>query len=137
MVKFKKTTVYIAAGILVLAALIIGSGATGFAIFNNEDDNGNDNEPVNAEMKEFNDCLAEKGVVIYGANWCPYCTDLVEALGGYNAVESVYVECTEEQQRCTEEMIGRGVPEIQINGELYEGPRTLEALSEATGCQLN
>ena len=87
-------------------------------------------------MKAFNDCLADEGMVIYGSDWCPACSQLVEMLGGYEAVSSVYVECTEEQQKCQQEMIGTGVPEIQIDGEMYEGARELEALGKATGCEL-
>ncbi len=87
------------------------------------------------QLKEFNDCLADEGMVIYGSDWCPACSQLVEMLGGYEAVSSVYVECTEEQQKCQQEMIGTGVPEIQIDGEMYEGARTLEALGGATGCE--
>jgi len=57
-------------------------------------------------------------------------------MGGYDAVESVYVECTEEQQRCSEETKTGYVPEIQIDGRLYEGSITIEALGEATGCEI-
>lgn len=88
------------------------------------------------KLKEFNDCLAENGMVIYGSDWCPFCTELVEKLGGYEAVENVYVECTENQELCQEEMIGTGVPEIQINGEMYQGERTIEAIAQATGCEV-
>jgi len=95
----------------------------------------NDNKE-NLFFKEFNECLAENGVVIYGTHWCPACNQLVEMLGGHDAVNSVYVECTEEQQRCAEEAQTGYVPEIQIDGELYENIRTLEGFSEATGCPL-
>jgi glutaredoxin len=86
------------------------------------------------DLKGFNECLANNGVTIYGSTTCPYCQQLVTLLGGHDSVESVYVECTTNQERCRNEMIGSGVPEIQINGEMYQGPRTIESLSTATGC---
>ena len=92
-------------------------------------------EPA-SDMKAFNDCLAEQGMKIYGADWCPHCKTVVATLGGYDAVSSVYVECTEQQARCQSEMVGTGVPEIQFNGNVYRGARTIEAFSDLTGCAL-
>ncbi len=88
------------------------------------------------EMAELNECLAENGMTIYGMEWCPACSQLVETLGGKEAVEPVYVECTEaeNEQRCSEERQSSGVPEIQIDGELYGGERSPERLAEAVGC---
>jgi len=86
------------------------------------------------KLKEFNDCISENGIVIYGMEWCPACSQLVEMLGGYGVVDSVYVECTEEQQRCAEETQTGYVPEVQLNGEIYEGSRNFQGFSEATGC---
>ena len=90
------------------------------------------------DMAGFNQCLSENGVVIYGTEWCPACSSLIESLGGYESAGPVYVECAdpENEQRCREEMKGNAVPEIQINDELYEGQNTPEGLSEATGCQI-
>lgn len=90
------------------------------------------------DMAEFNQCLAEEGMTIYGMEWCPDCKDLVESLGGAQAVEPVYVECTkpENEQKCHEERQGADVPEIQIDGELYNGERSPERLAEVTGCKL-
>ena len=91
-------------------------------------------EEETAELKKFNDCLADEGLVIYGSETCPHCQNLVKTLGGYDAASSVYIECMEDQQRCAEEMKGQGVPEIQINGEKFDGGRSIEILAEATGC---
>ncbi|MFP4403909.1 MAG: peptidylprolyl isomerase [Candidatus Woesearchaeota archaeon] len=114
-------------------------------IYEEKLDNDNDNDAGNMDgsgnlelsnLKEFNECLADSGMVIYGSSTCPYCGQLVELLGGSDAVKPVYVECTENQERCISEMIGKGVPEIQLNGELYEGQRTIENLAEATNCSI-
>lgn len=86
------------------------------------------------KISVFIDCLAEKGVKIYGANWCGWTKKLVvETLGGFDIAAPIYVECTENEELCSSEGI-TGYPTIKINGELYTGPRTFEGLSEATGC---
>lgn len=87
------------------------------------------------EVIKFNECLAEKGFVIYGAEWCGYCQQLVTLLGGYEAIESVYIECVDDKNKalCSEKL-GGGYPTIRINDELYSGARTFEAFSQATGC---
>ncbi len=86
------------------------------------------------ELSAFNDCLADNGMVIYGSDTCPACRALVSLLGGYDVASSVFVECGKNRERCNEETQTGYVPEIQLNGELYEGGRTLEALGELTGC---
>jgi hypothetical protein len=86
-------------------------------------------------LKEFNDCLADNGMVIYGLVTCPHCTTLVNKLGGYDKVENLYIECTKERQICNDEEI-KSVPSIKINGEIYQGQRTLENFSQLTGCSL-
>ena len=91
---------------------------------------------VNEEMSDLINCLAEEGVVIYGSEWCPFCADLVDNFGGYDIIDPIYVECTEEDQRCQEEMIGRGVPEIQVEGEVYEGSRSPSDVAEKFNCEL-
>ena len=116
--------------LITIISLFILSGCYG-----NNQDNENNQQNINS-LKDFNECLADNGMLIYGSSWCPACNALVETLGGYEKVKPIYVECTEEEQRCTEETKTSYVPEIQINGEVYEGPRTLEALSQLTGCKL-
>jgi hypothetical protein len=90
-------------------------------------------EEQKAEIISFNDCLAEKGIKIYGANWCGYTKALVENLGGFELVNSVYVECTEDEELCAEKNIA-GYPTILLDGEKISPARNFEGLSEATGC---
>lgn len=86
------------------------------------------------KISVFIDCLAEKGVKIYGANWCGWTKKLVvETLGGFNIASPIYVECTENEELCSQE-VETGYPTTKINGVLYEGERTFEGLSEVTGC---
>ena len=86
------------------------------------------------KLSEFSSCLAENGIKIYGANWCGWTKKLaVDTLGGFDVAGDAYIECTEEGELCSQEGI-RGYPTIKLNGEGYEGARTLESLGEATGC---
>jgi hypothetical protein len=81
-------------------------------------------------------CLVESGVVIYASRTCPACFALAESFGGYAKVETLFVECNDNPARCQTEMQTGYVPEIQINGILYDGPRSLDSLAKVTGCNL-
>jgi thiol-disulfide isomerase/thioredoxin len=107
----------------------------GNVINNNNTNNNNNGNNINS-MLEFNECLAEKGIVIYGSEWCPACQSLVETLGGYDKVKSVYVECNTNPQRCANEAKTEYIPEIQFNGEVYKGQKTIQALSSLTNCPM-
>lgn len=85
------------------------------------------------ELQSFVNCLDKSGVKIYGAEWCSHCQELVNRLGGYDTVDPIYVECTENKQLCQEKGI-QAYPTILINGSEYQGARTYQELSQATGC---
>lgn len=117
-------------GVIVLAGVVNDNGSAELTSPEEEE------EVVEeiGEMESFVNCLDDKNVTIYGSSWCPYCTDLVEDFGGYDIVDPIYVECTEEGEICGEEQKTTYVPEIQIKGEVYEGPRSFEGFTEKTGC---
>ncbi len=113
---------------------------------NNEE---NEDEPVESEegnmeefeeedqgMSQFITCLAENDLVIYGLETCPACGQLADSFGGYEKIKPIYVECSEEVDRCRDETKTSYVPEIQIQGELYRGSRDLASIGEEAGCQL-
>lgn len=89
-----------------------------------------------SQLEDLIVCLNDADVVIYGTPTCPYCTKLVDSLGGSNVVEPIYVNCFEEEARCREEMKGRGVPEIQIEGEMYQGSRDPQDIASVVGCEI-
>lgn len=133
---------------LVLLAILVG----GLIYFSRDDveqeENGQDEEieavlneqeaPVSAEAPsaEFIDCLVEAGMVVYASKTCPACTDLANNFGGYDAVEELFVDCNEEPEICQEYAKTGYVPEIQFNGEVFDGGRTMEAFADLTGCEL-
>lgn len=89
------------------------------------------------EISALVNCLAENNVVIYGSATCPACLELANSFGGYEAIKPIYVECTDQQERCIREMQTNYVPEIHINGEVYNGPRSPEILADITGCEMD
>ncbi len=95
-----------------------------------------ENNELEASEDDFIQCFIDQGMVIYGSRTCPACAQLAQELGGYNKMGSLFVECSEESDRCMNEMKTNYVPEIQINGELYQGPRDIESLSRITSCEL-
>ena len=98
--------------------------------------NKKEENEINQANSGFIQCLSEKGIIIYGTRTCPACSYLEESLGGYELIDKIFVDCAEDNGRCSEEMKTKFVPEVQINGILYEDIITPEILAEETGCKL-
>jgi hypothetical protein len=84
---------------------------------------------------EFAQCLATRGVTMYGASWCSHCQNQKLQFG--DAFRFVnYVECTKEIKLCTDKNI-QGFPTWDFNGgERLVGEQSLEKLSAQSGCPL-
>lgn len=85
-------------------------------------------------------CLTEKGMKFYGAYWCSWCKQQKELFG--KAVQYLpYIECIDEETdemsaECEEAGID-GFPTWETpSGEKSSGFKTLEELSELSGCPL-
>jgi hypothetical protein len=93
-----------------------------------------------SRLDSFAQCMAGKGVKMYGLYWCAHCADQ-EAMFGSSFQYIPYVECGikgshQEEPRCLEAGV-KNFPTWQFaNGELIEGPQTLPFLSARTGCRL-
>lgn len=86
-------------------------------------------------LDKFAKCLADNDATMYGAEWCGHCKNQKEMFGdSFKYVN--YVECPENQQLCSE-MDVTGYPTWIINGESKPGAKSLETLSELTGCSLS
>ncbi len=136
-----KNVVAILIAILIIGAAIFVIGSTDSPTATPEGEDEQVEDVTNQEMRDFVDCLAENDFVIFGASWCPACGQLAESFGGYDIIEPIYVECTEEgtveeRERCENETKMAYVPEIQIAGEVYEGSRDLNVLGDQVGCEL-
>ncbi len=103
---------------------------------NNEEDSDELGAIDNEETVDLIDCLRKEGIVIYGSKTCPACAQLASSFGGYDVIEKIYVECTEDYDRCGEEKKTGYVPEIQIKGDLYEEGRSPAQLAAAVGCEI-
>lgn len=80
--------------------------------------------------------LSDKGVVMYGAYWCPHCADQKKLFG--SAFKYVnYVECDAKGKDARPALCQlkgiKGFPTWEIGGKLYEGTRPLEELAKLTG----
>jgi len=93
-----------------------------------------------SSLENFAKCLSEKGMKFYGASSCGWCAKEKELFA--EAVEYLpYVECVDEESgelitECQEAGIS-GFPTWKFpNGELVSGFKTLEELSELSGCSI-
>ncbi len=100
-----------------------------------ENDSRQDENKESDKIGQLVDCLEEKNMVIYGSKTCPACANLADSFGGYDKIEQIYVECTDDWDRCQSEKKTGYVPEIQIDGELYEEGRSLSLLASYVGCE--
>ena len=91
-----------------------------------------------APYDEFVQCLTDKGVLFYGAFWCPHCRDQKE-LFGKSASKLPYVECSTADGKnqlsiCAEKEIKSYPTWTFADGEIVASLMTLEQLSTKTGC---
>ena len=80
--------------------------------------------------------LTNIGSTMYGAYWCPYCTEQ-KNLFGKDFVHINYVECDPKGSNpnpalCKEKNI-TGYPTWEINGKMHQGVYSLEQLSSLSG----
>lgn len=84
---------------------------------------------------EFAKCLTEKGVIMYGTDWCPHCRNQ-KAMFGKSFRYVNYVNCEVEKAKCDIAGI-RAYPTWIINGKTYLGTRDLIELANLSGCRIN
>ncbi len=106
-------------------------------IFDDQEDEQEETNEIdgNEDIGELIECLEKENFIIYGSATCPYCLELVDMFGGYEKIDPIYVECTEEQEVCQENNI-TSVPAIFIDNQPYQGERSIKAFAEAVNCQL-
>jgi hypothetical protein len=91
---------------------------------------------------DFAKCLKDRHVVMYGAYWCPHCSEQKEKFGA-SFEYAPYIECgvqgdtRAEQQVCKDADI-KHFPTWQFppTGERAERVFSLQELSDRTGCSL-
>lgn len=110
--------------LIVIVAVAIG----GFILMK---DRGRDTN----RLDDFAKCLADKGIVMYGADWCPHCQNEKKAFGkSFRFVP--YVECPDDPKRCLAAGISGFPTWIFPDNKKLEGEQGLLKLSEKSGCRL-
>ncbi len=88
-----------------------------------------------ASLDAFAQCLAEKNVTMYGAEWCSHCKKQ-KAMFGSSFSYVPYVECPDNIQACLAKGI-QGYPTwIGPDRVLRTGEQELSKLAEISGCSL-
>ncbi len=101
---------------------------SGFTVLKN-------NDRQTGYFDEFAKCLANKGIVMYGADWCPHCQNEKKLFGdSFRFVP--YVECPNDPQKCLKEGIERYPTWMFKDGKKLIGEQGLEKLSQESECQL-
>lgn len=92
-------------------------------------------EKADSAMDSFAQCLASKNIAMYGAKWCSHCQKQKAGFGeSFKYV--LYMECSENAQKCLDAGI-QGYPTwILTDGKKLQGYQELEKLAEASGCEL-
>lgn len=110
--------------------LILGFASVGFLAWNQI------KPPVdNPALDAFAQCLQEKNVVMYGAEWCGHCQNQKKMFG--SAFDFVkYVECPQNIQLCLAKGVSGYPTWLFPDGKKLEGEQSLEALSKLSRCTI-
>ncbi len=81
---------------------------------------------------DFAQCLTEKGVKMYGTEWCSHCQNQKKAFGkSFGYVD--FVDCDVDKNEC----LAAGVtsyPTWRIDGTNYRGEQHFPRLAQLSGC---
>lgn len=115
--------------LVIVAIIVAGIGASFFV------------RAAPSQLDGFAQCLKDKGVVFYGAFWCPHC-QATKKMFGSAARLLPYVECStpngqEQLQVCKDKGV-QSYPTWTFPNSTttLTGERTLKELSELSGCPL-
>jgi|TARA_Y100000310_G_scaffold345277_1_gene463345 glutaredoxin len=109
---------------LVIVGLIIGLSSYG--LFKSATGPG--------EYDNLANCLTNKGIKMYGTDWCSHCKDQ-KVLFGKSFKKVDYVNCDTRKQDCRDAGVS-GYPTWIINGEQYSGTQSLSELARLSECTL-
>ncbi len=92
-------------------------------------------KPSTAEQLALSDWLRKRGVIFYGAWWCPACFQQKNLFGKQAGNQLPYVECDKEEagrERCSAAGV-RVFPTWVQGGQRLEGVQTVEELKAWSG----
>ncbi len=80
-------------------------------------------------------CLAEKGAVVYGTEWCPHCKTQKKMFGSESKEFLNFIDCDKKAGLCQRKGI-TGYPTWKFSdGSELGGARQLEELAKKSGCE--
>jgi len=85
-----------------------------------------------AQVTQLAECLSASGAVLYGADWCPYTHQQIQAFGDAFG-HITYVECTEQPSVCDQAGVS-SYPTWVIDGQVHPGLCDLSTLAAMSGC---
>ena len=92
-------------------------------------------EKAGGELDSFAQCLASKGITMYGAEWCSNCQNEKNRFG--NSFRLVpYVECPADPKRCLSAGVAAYPTWIFPDDKKLVGEQGLQKLSDESGCPL-
>lgn len=86
------------------------------------------------EYDTFATCTNEKGLVMYGTDWCPHCQNQ-KALFGSSFENVNFVNCDFNEAECNTNGV-TGYPTWKLGIQKFSGVQSLEKLAALTGCEL-
>ena len=87
------------------------------------------------KLDEFAQCLSDKGLIMYSAEWCSHCQNEKRAFGdSFKFI--TYIECPVEVQKCLTAGIEAYPTWIGSDGRKLIGEQGIEKLSEESGCEI-
>lgn len=93
--------------------------------------------PSNPAQIALAEHLAASGARMYGAYWCPHCTNQKKLFGREAVRVLPYIECDPQGQNAQPALCQaaniRAFPTWEINGQLYLGTQSLEKLASLSG----
>ncbi|MBI2465997.1 MAG: hypothetical protein HYV66_02070 [Candidatus Sungbacteria bacterium] len=87
------------------------------------------------QLDEFAQCLSDKGIIMYGAEWCSHCQAQKELFDqSFRYIN--YVECPQDPQKCLSVGVEAYPTWLMPDGQKLVGEQSLETLSQKTTCLL-
>ena len=86
-------------------------------------------------------CIKDKGVIFYGAFWCPHCAKTKQMFGS-SAKLLPYTECStpdgqKQTQICIDKKIQSYPTWIKPDGTSINGEHTIKEIADFAGCQIS
>ncbi len=83
----------------------------------------------------FAQCLTQKGVVMYGTEWCSHCQEQKQLFGeSYKYIN--FVNCDLDANACTAANVSGFPTWVFPQGASVSGKQSLEYLADRTGCKV-